>query len=46
MPLTRASLLKMLVKVEDMMKKSSDVEVPVKVGELTDPMAGVISLDW
>jgi len=21
-------------------------EAPVKVGELTDPMAGVISLDW
>jgi len=27
-------------------ERSVDVEVPVKVGELTDPMAGVISLDW
>ena len=38
-----ASLLKMLVKTLDMVMKSCDEEVPVKVGELTDPMAGVIS---
>jgi len=35
----------MLVKTLDIMMKKVDGEVPVKVGELTDPMAGVISED-
>ena len=44
-PLIQALLLKMLVKVLDMVIRGCEKEVPMKVGELTDPMAGVISLD-